>query len=364
MTGSKIIISGYYGFSNAGDEAMLYAIIDSLHSMDPNVQITAISGNPGKTEHRFGVKAIHRFDLFRILRAVWKSDVLISGGGSLLQDVTSQRSTLYYLGVILIGILFRKKVFLYAQGIGPLRKKLTQHIVKLILDHTDAITVRDRASGEFLQRMHVKAPVCVTADAVLSLTPAPDGPGRKILDENRIPRDRKLIGICVRDWPGLEEMADAFGKYIRAVKKDCCVVFIPMQCPDDVNAALRISLPQDGSVYILKDTYDPKTLMSLIGQMDFLVGIRLHALIFAALMHIPFVGISYDPKIDNFLYSIDRHSLFSIYDFDAEKLYDITMKVLKQDPDVETWQSVDRMRAQSRRTAEILRSVIDEKGDK
>ena len=43
---SKILISGYYGFANAGDEAMLTAIIESLRQVEKNVELTVLSGNP------------------------------------------------------------------------------------------------------------------------------------------------------------------------------------------------------------------------------------------------------------------------------------------------------------------------------
>jgi len=67
------------------------------------------------------IHAVSRFDGYSILKSVYQSDLLISGGGSLLQDVTSWKSMMYYLSIIGMGIFFRKKVFLYSQGIGPVR---------------------------------------------------------------------------------------------------------------------------------------------------------------------------------------------------------------------------------------------------
>ena len=49
MANYKIVISGYYGFNNAGDEAMLSAIIQSLRSTFDTPEITVISGSPAKT---------------------------------------------------------------------------------------------------------------------------------------------------------------------------------------------------------------------------------------------------------------------------------------------------------------------------
>ena len=89
---SKIVISGYYGFNNAGDEALLTAILAALRAKEPKADITVISGNPGNTIAKHQVKSLYRFAAVRLLRAIREADLVISGGGSLLQDVTSKRS--------------------------------------------------------------------------------------------------------------------------------------------------------------------------------------------------------------------------------------------------------------------------------
>ena len=99
---SKIIISGYYGFNNAGDEAVLYSIINSLRKSNPEVGITVLSNKPELTAKAYNVEAVNRWKYLEIARAIRKSDLLISGGGSLLQDVTSKNGILYYLGIILM----------------------------------------------------------------------------------------------------------------------------------------------------------------------------------------------------------------------------------------------------------------------
>lgn len=105
----KILISGYYGFSNAGDEAMLTAIVTSLKQQDPQVELTVISGHPEVTAKLHPVKAVHRFDLPGIVRALWHADLLLSGGGSLLQNVTSRLSLYYYLSIIGLAGLMGKR---------------------------------------------------------------------------------------------------------------------------------------------------------------------------------------------------------------------------------------------------------------
>lgn len=361
MGGRKFIISGYYGFSNAGDEAMLSAMIHSIRQADPTASITVISGHPDDTARTFGTPAIHRFSPFALLWGILCSDVVISGGGSLLQDVTSRRSIYYYLSIMAAGILLGKKVFLYAQGIGPVKSMTTRRILKLVLDHVSAITVRDEFSRDFLTDLGVKTPVEVTADAVLSLPVSSPEKGMNILREAGVPADKKVIALCVRKWGDTDRLARAFRSYVKAVTETgkYNVVFIPMQCPDDVCMAEKINSPSLNHVYILRQSYDIPTLMSIIGAADLLVGMRLHALIFSALMHIPMIGISYDPKIDHFLHSIERDSLFSIYKFQGEKLYNTSIRLLQGMQDPPVWDKVDEMREKSRKTISVLQALMD-----
>ena len=93
----KVLLSGYYGFDNAGDEAVLYAIVQTLRAAAPDIEITVLSNQPDKTAAQLGVHAVNRWGKTALLKAVKNCDVLISGGGSLLQDVTSKNGILYYL---------------------------------------------------------------------------------------------------------------------------------------------------------------------------------------------------------------------------------------------------------------------------
>ena len=113
----RIVISGYYGSKNAGDEAMLAAMIEVFLSIDKKVHITVVSANPDDTKKRHGVAAVGLTDIFAIVGAIRKADILISGGGSLLQNVTSGRSLYYYLGIIAgHALCSRHRPYLRANG--------------------------------------------------------------------------------------------------------------------------------------------------------------------------------------------------------------------------------------------------------
>ncbi len=361
MAKYKIVISGYYGFHNAGDEAMLLAILQALRKTFDSPEITVISGNPAATAKTFGVETVPRFGMFSILKAIFRSDLLISGGGSLLQDVTSWKSMIYYLTIIIVAVLFRKRVFLYSQGIGPVRYRVIRIILKHVLNYVDAITVRDKESKGFLQRLGVHRTIYTTADAVLSLDPVSLDHGKEILQRNKVDCSRKLVGIAIRSWADTERWMEPFKAYVeRLAKEGVSVVLIPMQFPEDKLTAEK-SIGTMDHVYVLKEPYTIEELISLMGSMDAVIGMRLHAMIFSALMHVPFLGISYDPKIDNFLALIDRKATCSIRTMDAEKLYADTMELLSADPKTRDWSEIDALRRQACENVEILESLVNHK---
>ncbi len=308
---SDIVVSGYYGFANAGDEAMLAAMIEALTDIEPNINITVISGNPEDTRRRHGVAAVYRLNYPEIAKVMTKSQLLISGGGSLLQDVTSDRSLYYYLSIMMLAKKLGRPVMLYAQGIGPVQGSLAQGAMRYIGNMVDLITVRDEGSYEELKRLKVTAPpVYITADPVLAMHPVAKQIGRAILKHHGQEGVAPLIGISVREWKdwGHFKQVLAHAADLMIEELGARVVFIPMQYPDDLSVSRKIAGRMKHPAAVLPGEYTTSELLSLVGNLDLLIGIRLHALIFAAVMHVPMAGISYDPKIDRFLETIgERH---------------------------------------------------------
>ena len=309
---SKVVISGYYGFGNAGDEAMLTAMIEALTDLEPAIDITVLSGNADDTRRRHGVKAIYRVNYPEIVTALRGCDLLISGGGSLIQDVTSDRSLYYYLSIIMLAKKFGRPVMLYGQGIGPVRGRVAQGAVRYIGNMVDLITVRDEGSQLELKHLGItQPPVYVTADAVLAMHPVDRQLGRTILRKYGLEGAAPVFGFSVREWRDWRHYKDVLAQAADSMAAEfgARIVFIPMQWPDDLATAQKIAGRMKHPAVILTEEYMTNELLSLTGNLDLLVGIRLHALIFAALMEVPLVGISYDPKVDRFLETIgDRHA--------------------------------------------------------
>lgn len=359
-----VVISGYYGFANAGDEAMLAAMVEALTDLSPQIKITVLSGNPDDTRRRHGVEAIYRLNYPGIARALANSHLLISGGGSLLQDVTSERSLYYYLSIMMLAKKLNKPVMLYAQGIGPVRGRLAQSAMRYIGNMVDLITVRDEGSRAELARLRVtKPPVYVTADPVLGMHPVDKQIGRSILRKYGLEGAGRLVGISVREWKDWDQYKKVLAQTADAIVEqlNARIVFIPMQCPEDPAAAQKIAARMKHAPVVLTEEYTTSELLSLVGCLDMLLGIRLHALIFAAVMKVPLLGVSYDPKIDRFLECIGEQPAGSLTSITAEMLVE---KVKALWPETERPNRVreERMNAlheQAFRSAELALELME-----
>lgn len=363
---SNIVISGYYGFANAGDEAMLAAMIEALTDIDPTVSITVISGNPEDTRQRHGVSAVYRLNYPEIARIMSKSDLLISGGGSLLQDVTSDRSLYYYLSIMMLAKKMGLPVMLYAQGIGPVQGALAQGAMRYIGNMVDLITVRDDGSYDELKRLKVTAPpVYITADPVLAMHQVDKSIGRAILKQHGQEGVAPLIGISVREWKDWghykQVLAHAADQMIEEL--GARVVFIPMQFPDDLSVSQKIAGRMNNKAGLLTGEYTTSELLSLVGNLDMLIGIRLHALIFAAVMHVPMAGISYDPKIDRFLETIGERHVGTLKTVTADNLMAKVHQLWaeRKQPSQERSERINTLRNKAFQNAELALSLVKER---
>ncbi len=358
---SKIVISGYYGFANAGDEAMLTAMVKSLRSMDDSVELTVISGAPRMTMAKHHVQSIHRFNPWEILREVSSCDLLVSGGGSLLQDVTSKRSLLYYLSILALGIFLRKRVMLFAQGIGPIHSGLMRRLTRAVCSHAHLITVRDQDSLYELRRIGIPAEkVKLTADAVLTLPQEDPAQGAELLTRFGVPRDKTLIAVSVRKWHDddryLLELAKAADKL--SVECGAHILLLPLQYPVDVEACERLQhfMVHKENSTVLQTDCDTEQFLSLMGNFRLLIGMRLHALVFAAVMQCPFVAVSYDPKIDGFVKDINGVTAGSVESLQAAQVVRAARRALKAG----TYRGgkLDRLRAKAMLNAKQALSLL------
>ncbi|QHI71267.1 polysaccharide pyruvyl transferase CsaB [Aminipila terrae] len=319
----RILISGYYGFNNIGDESILRAVIDNLQDRLDNIEITVLSQDPVSTAEKYGVKSVNRKSIKSIVAAVRRCDLLVSGGGSLLQDVTSKKSILYYLIIMWMAQFFRKKIFIYSQGIGPINSSLNRKLTAGTLARVSGIVVRDEASKEFLAEIGVNSDrVVVTADPVLRIKRVPLMIGEEILRKEgiKINKEQLTVGFAIRERKlnseFIEELCIAMDRLV--TEQNAQIILIPFHYSEDVSVIEEIEKRLGDKVCSVKHKYLTNEMLSIIGNMDLLVGVRLHALIHSAIMDVPMIGISYDPKINSFMKSIGMKAMCSIYDFNNE----------------------------------------------
>lgn len=310
----RVVLSGYFGYDNVGDEAILFSIIRALRKLNPTIEITVLSNNPAETAATYGVDSVNRWSINEV-RAVFKSaDGLISGGGSLMQDATSQKTIPYYAGIIKLAQMAKVPVFVYAQGMGPIYKTLGKWLVKSVFNKCAGITVRDEASAKLLKEIGVRLPVSIVPDPVVGLGGSEftstwlDEWLTSTLNETTIIEDSEgtiaypqYVTVSVRDW---ESPFDFKLKVANAldqlVKEGLKIVFIPMHGEHDVKASKDVLNLMTEEATIAPGNLSIEEKIAVIGGSKLLIGQRLHSLIFSAIEHIPFIALSYDPKIDAF----------------------------------------------------------------
>lgn len=320
----EILISGYYGFKNSGDDALLKAIIRDLKSFKESPNIVVLSANPKETMSDYRVKAISRISPVSILRHMNNAEMLISGGGTLIQDRTSTKSLWYYLTIISLALRKNLKVMLYSNGIGPLEKKKNVRRTQKILERADLITLRDECSYETLRELGIKnEKVAVTADPALDLQIADKDRGERILINEGIDTSKKILGVSVRRWQNLDDNFEA------EIAKACdyayekygyYTVFLPMQSSRDMTISQNVRRRMRSSSSIIKRRYNVEDMISIMSCFDLCVGMRLHTLIYAAINAVPLIGLVYDPKISSFMQYTHQNHFITVEELTGDKL--------------------------------------------
>ena len=296
---SRIVLSGYYGFDNLGDEAVLTATVAALRIRRPGAEIAVLSGAPRATAQTHGVEGVPRArpqDLVRVLRGC---DLFLSGGGSLFQDATSWRSPWYYLGVLGLARRLARRTAVYAQGIGPLRGRAVRAAARRLLNAVDLITLRDADSLAALASLGVdRPPVVLAGDPALLLTP--DRSPRVEAEQSRW-GEGEPCGLVLRSW-GRDAWCDAISAAARAVAERRGVrwICLAMHRPADLALAERMAAQIGQRAQVVREPVTPREMVALVGGLRLVVAMRLHALIFAATQGVPLVALAYDPKVSAF----------------------------------------------------------------
>ncbi len=356
---ARVVVSGYYGCGNAGDEAVLAAIVQALRRRDPEGEIVVLSADPAATQKIHGVAAVSRTDLAAVRAALGRADLLLSGGGSLLQDVTSLRSLAYYLGVVALARWLKVPVFFYAQGVGPLRRPLARWLVRRVAEGVAGITVRDGASAEVLRQVGLRRPpVRVTADPVFAFAPEPGTAGGPEAPGG----GRPVFGFAFRPWSGEEAwrpaVARAAGELARRYGAE--IRWLSFQPERDLQVARALQAACAVPSTVVEPGRTPAEVFAQVARCDLIVAARLHALIMGAVAGRPVVGVSYDPKTDALLAELGQAPAGRLPGVAAEELVEAAGRVWERRGEVsaELGPRVATLRERAAETADLALACV------
>ena len=296
---ARIVLSGYYGFDNFGDEAILRVFLEQWRLRRPADAIAVLSRAPEQTAAAYGVTAVRRSDMRAVVQTIRDCDLLVSGGGGLLQNATSLRSLLYYTGIVREAKHAGRKAAIFAQGVGPL-DFIGKQVVKRTCGDVDLALVRDRASAALLQPLIPRVPVQVTADPVFLAPRTPDPSAAAVIERDGIASaGGPLVTVVVRKSSVLERIARELASGIDrlTIEHGARVIFVPFQRPDDAESAIAVIRRCKTAPTLLDGGYDLPAMTALFARSAAVISMRLHALILAAVVGVPFLAIPYDPKV-------------------------------------------------------------------
>ena len=305
----KFVLAGYFGFGNFGDEAILKYAVEIVRFYCKNAKLSIITENPEYAEKTYLATGIKRFDLKNIIKEIKTCDYLIFPGGSILQDITSIKSLGYYLGLIIIALIFKKKVLMFSQGFGPINNKLMQKLTYKLLKKVSVITVRDEKSYETLMTNGV-VKTGLTADLLWAFTQNPKTetpPDSIIYGEIECHVDKKKIGIQLRNWSDLsKEKLNIISKSILKnfsyleydYKLICLQENSDLQTLIDIGEIMHNIQPEAKLELCRANTIEEN--IKLLQSMDYMIAMRFHAGLCTINAEKPLLMLSYDPKTEEF----------------------------------------------------------------
>ena len=298
---SGVVICGAYGHGNACDEAILKSIADELRTLDPDMRITVISKKPRHTRTVHGLNAVRRSSFIKLRRELRRAKLFISGGGSLIQDVTSRRSLWFYLYTISLAKKYGCKVQMYGCGMGPLNYRMdNRRAAKVIEKNVDIITLRDPASLNLLGALAINKPrIGIAGDPVLNLRGKSDADARQFLMDAGIDPDGSYICLSLRPWPGFQDKIGELASALRrcSEKHGLTPLFMPMNYDKDASACHLLAREAGVPYKMIPRTDDVELDIAIVRQMKMVIAMRLHGLLYAVSGEVPAVGVSYDPKV-------------------------------------------------------------------
>ena len=327
-----IILSGYYGYDNSGDDALLEAVISALRKEEEDLSILVLSKKPQEAIKQHKVHAVNRINFFSIRKAMKKSRLFIYGGGSLIQDITSTQSLVYYTFLLWLARHHGLRLMVYGNGIGPVTRERNKAMARGALNMCDYISLRDPESMNDIKELGVTNPnIHISVDPVFSLDMEDSLHMDEILKAEGIAPDKKYFAVSLRPWQyneaGFSEKITEIIGYVYGTY-NLVPLFVPMHSMDlavikDVIA--RITCPY----VLISRAHNVRSLMGIISKSEFAMCMRLHSLIYAASVSIPVIGLAYDPKVKYFIEYLNEKAYMDTSNIDTNALKAMIDKIME-----------------------------------
>lgn len=341
---ARLLLGGYFGCGNIGDDAILMGFVAGTQGMGHEMRVMA--GSPERLMRNYGLQAIDRTDFKVIDAALEQADALVFPGGSLFQDVTSVRSVLYYEKLVKMAKAAKKRVLLLGQGVGPLTKFFGKNAARNAFNQADLLCVRDPASVNALRELGVKRTAIATADMAF-LLPRPE---LTESSQDFSVGGMRTVGINCRPWGNNKEMVDTFAAFVRLLfEKGLVPMMIPQDTVEDQAIVDQISKACNGKVPELRGLTTARQLQERIMRMDAVVSMRLHTGILATTVGVPSLMVSYDPKVTAFANMMGGASPLKVEGLTADRMW-AALESLLNDRDAARAQ-VERKREELEKTA-------------
>ncbi len=287
---NDFMISGYYGSHNFGDTFMLSLLTNELDSLKGSILTRDIKNTIASKN----ATLIHRFNLLKIGRVMKKTKVFILGGGSVLQDTTSNRSFFYYQHILKMALKRHCKIFFYANGFGPICKASNLKKARKLLNQAEMITIRDPGSLKFLQDLGIEAPFHLTTDEVFSsqnkvfnATPLPPEASNKTIVGINLKSSAKNLEKVYEIAEALKELASEFNLFF---------YLLPLHLTQDSGFLKLLNQQLSECSYLANPTSDPEEICRNIAACEYQIVERYHGQVMSAILGLPYVPIEYDPK--------------------------------------------------------------------
>lgn len=348
---ARLLLAGYFGCGNLGDDALLLAMVGAATSHSFQV----LTASQESMMRKYGLPGVPRKDFGAIGHALESCDALVFPGGSIFQDVTSTASALYYSKLVGMAKKKGKKVVMLGQGIGPLNSFFGKRAAMGAFAAADAIAVRDPESERTLRTLGHRGRVEVTADLAWLLPP--QGKAGEAFGVAA----SKTVGIAPRPWGKGNATAEVFAETARALsQRGFMPVFIEMDHVSDGPLLSEIGKRLGGKAPEIKNLDSPRTVQQRMARMDAVIAMRLHAGILAALEGVPTYLVSYDPKVSALAPALGFSAPPRIDGLTSTRLVEGFASFMQDSEKVATAlpKRVEALRAASERNIEVLERAL------